>query len=85
MVVIVSKEIYSVNLEVILRTIGITIEMIGNPTIKANPQALNHFGIKSEIKPKLTKVITKDIKNDIKMEVNIIKIRVEYFFGIFIN
>ena len=53
--------------------------MIGNPTIKANTQALNHFGIKSVINPKLTKVTTNDIKNDIKIEVNTINIKVEYF------
>ena len=60
-------------------------EIIGNPTTKANPQALNHFEIKSATKPKLTIVTTKDIKNDIKIEVNNIKIKVEYFLGIFIT
>ena len=59
--------------------------MIGNPTIKANTQALNHFGIKSVINPKLTKVTTNDIKKDIKIKVNTIKIKVEYFLGIFIT
>ena len=59
--------------------------MIGNPIIKANPQALNHFGLKSAINPKLTKVTTNDIKNDIKIEVNTINIKVEYFLGIFIT
>lgn len=67
----------------ILRTVGITIDIIGNPIIKANPQALNHFGIKSATNPKLTNVTTNDIKKDIKIEVNIMNVKVEYFLGIF--
>jgi len=61
---------------------GATRRTVGNATINANIQALNHIWIRLSTKPKLYAEITKDITHDINSAIVIAKTTLRNLAGI---